>query len=149
MTLAAILLAAGRSERFGAQDKLLADYRGAPLVSYAADALRDLSPDVLIAVTGSDRVAAILSDFTIVSPNGPGTGLSDSLRAGISTAHEHGVDRVLVVLGGYAVRHTRPPPGHRWKMLRDNGVSRNGWDTPYAARLLSQAALAQAYVPVR
>lgn len=99
MTLAGLLLAAGRSERFGTQDKLLAAYQGAPLVTHAARALQGLAPDVLIAVTGSEPVAACLSGFTIVAPSGPGNGLSDSLRAGIAAADARGVARALVVLG--------------------------------------------------
>lgn len=99
MKLAGILLAAGRSERFGARDKLMADYRGAPLVSHAASALRGVSPDFLIAVTGSHCVAAVLSGFDSVSPSGRDKGLSDSLRAGISYAHQQGATRALVVLG--------------------------------------------------
>ena len=99
MRTAAILLAAGASRRFGAPDKLLAPFRRRPLVLWSAEALRATAPDMLIAVTGSDRVAALLPGFGIVAVPGPGTAQSDSLRAGVARAAELGADRALICLG--------------------------------------------------
>ena len=53
--LAAILLAAGGSRRFGRTNKLLADWRGRPLVDHALDHLLALPAQRLIVVTGRDR----------------------------------------------------------------------------------------------
>ena len=97
MKTAGLLLAAGRSERFGTQDKLLAQVRGAPLVTHAMAALRGIGPDVLIAVTRSEEVAQLFGPCEVVAPEGPLQG--DSLRAGIAAAVRHGADRALVVLG--------------------------------------------------
>ncbi len=99
MTTAAVLLAAGQSRRFGPEDKLLAPYLGKPLVSHAADAIRQLAPDHRIAVAGSPSVADHLSDFRVVAPAPGMQGQADSLRAGITEAMRHGTDRVLIVLG--------------------------------------------------
>lgn len=99
MRTAGILLAAGRSERFGSRDKLLADLAGSPLVSHAAGALRTLNPDDLLAVATSSRVAALLPGFRVVKPDAQRPDQSDSLRAGIAAARACGADRALIVLG--------------------------------------------------
>ncbi len=99
MKTAGLLLAAGASRRFGAEDKLLAPFEGKPLVSHAAEALRQANADVLIAVTGSDAVAGCLAGFTIVRPIGEEVAQSRSLAAGVAEAMRIGADRLLVVLG--------------------------------------------------
>lgn len=99
MTTAAILLAAGHSQRFGSDDKLLAAYRGKPLVVHAADALKALAPDHLIAVARSRAVAVHLSGFTVVAPAVENNMQSDSLRAGLAEAMRQGADRILITLG--------------------------------------------------
>jgi len=101
---AGLLLAAGRSARFGTADKLLAPFRGRPLVAHAADALRGTPLDHRIAATADPRVAALLPGFAIVgtASGAPGTNLasqSDSLRAGLARAQALGVDLILVTLG--------------------------------------------------
>ena len=77
---------------------MLAMYKGKPLVSHAADAIRALKPDLLIAVTRAKDVEDLLPDFQCVSPpsNAP---QSASLRVGIRAAKLEGADRALVVLG--------------------------------------------------
>ena len=99
--IAAILLAAGRSERFGS-DKLLALVRDEPVALVAAKSLAAIAPGRLIAVcrAGSD-VAAMLSDlgFEIVTNPDPGRGLSSSLALAIGRAEELNVEAALVALG--------------------------------------------------
>lgn len=96
---AGILLAAGLSRRFGSEDKLLAPLDGKPLIAHAADALRALSPRMLIAVTRCERVAAQLPDFHIARPGSANAAQSDSLRAGVALADAVGAQRALIVLG--------------------------------------------------
>ncbi len=98
MITTGILLAAGKSRRFGTGNKLLANLNGRPLVSYAADSLRASSCDELIAVVADSEVAKLLADFKPVSPTGA-TMLSSSIRSGIRYAQEHGAARALLVLG--------------------------------------------------
>ncbi len=99
MKTAGILLAAGKSTRFGQEDKLLADLQGKPLVTHAADALRSIAPEILISVARSTQVLTLLSDMQPVSPDPSHCALSTSLRAGIAKAQAMGADCALVVLG--------------------------------------------------
>ena len=94
-----LLLAAGHSRRFGPKDKLLAPYRGAPLVSHAAAALREAAPGPLIAVLRSAEVAACLPEFEPVFVDTPDAPQSASLRAGIMRAADLDAAGVLVALG--------------------------------------------------
>lgn len=99
--LAAIVLAAGRSTRFGALNKLLADYAGRPVIRHAAQALLDAGLPVII-VTGhqADEVRAALSGLEVRFVHNPdyASGMSGSLRAGID-ALEEDVDGALIALG--------------------------------------------------
>ncbi|TJZ94066.1 nucleotidyltransferase family protein [Paracoccus gahaiensis] len=90
-----LLLAAGASRRFGPQDKLLALLHGQPLVTHAADALRDTPLDHRIAVIAHPELARLLDGFEIILiPPGQ---QSDSLRAGLQAAGQP--DRLLIALG--------------------------------------------------
>ncbi len=83
----AILLAAGRSERFGS-DKLMALLDGKPLALHAARRIVELAPGRRIAVCQSTDgpLAAQLNDlgFEIVTNPHPERGLSQSLVRGIA-----------------------------------------------------------------
>jgi molybdenum cofactor cytidylyltransferase len=79
--LCAVVLAAGRGERFGG-DKLSALFRGRRLIDHAVDIARAAPVDRIIIVAGDDLMVA--RDVIRVAAGGPL--LSDSLRAGIATA---------------------------------------------------------------
>ncbi len=96
--VAALLLAAGGSTRFGAADKLHADLAGRPLVTHAASTLSGLGFGALIAVCGS-VTAPLLDGFDIVINDTPAQGQSRSIRLGVACALECDVDAVLVMLG--------------------------------------------------
>ncbi|QJU59716.1 NTP transferase domain-containing protein [Sphingomonas sp. AP4-R1] len=96
MRIAGVLLAAGRSTRFGADDKLAAMLGGRPLLHHAADAMRaaPLASRFLVrsgAVDGLDGFA------TVAIPQG--AEMSRSLAAGIAAARAAGADAALVALG--------------------------------------------------
>ncbi len=99
MKTAGVLLAAGASQRFGAQDKLLTDLGGRPMVSYAANALRGLDLDYKIAVISNQAVRAELPDFQCVTRTSGTTTQSASLKTAIQGVNRHEVDRVVIVLG--------------------------------------------------
>lgn len=99
MKTAGLLLAAGRSVRFGPENKLLEDLWGLPLVCHAARALQGVGPDRLFAITRDREVADLLPDFTCVSPDKGAADQSASIRAGVAAADHAGAERVLVVLG--------------------------------------------------
>jgi molybdenum cofactor cytidylyltransferase len=85
--IAAVVLAAGRSTRMGAQNKLLADIAGKPMVRRVVEtALASRARPVLV-VTGHQgaEVAAALAGLEVALIPNPdyATGLASSLRAGI------------------------------------------------------------------
>lgn len=88
--IAAILLAAGRSERFGSDDKLMVPLDGEPLGLHAARRIVELAPGQHIAVCESAdhplaaRLAAL--GYEIVTNPHPERGLSQSLASGIAAA---------------------------------------------------------------
>lgn len=88
--ICAVLLAAGGSRRFGADDKLLTDVGGEPLALHAAARLAEVKPGRLIAVcadndgTLAQRLAAL--EFEIVANPDVDLGLSRSLACGIAAA---------------------------------------------------------------
>lgn len=98
----ALVLAAGRSSRMGATNKLLAEVDGAPLVARAVDAALASQAANVIVVTGhqGERVAAALSGKPVTFVHNPafGEGLSSSLRAGLM-AVPGDADGVVVCLG--------------------------------------------------
>ncbi len=96
---AGLLLAAGESRRFGAENKLLAPLDGRPLVVHAAEAMLASGLAPLFAVTASARVAALLAGFRIVPLGEGASAQSRSLAAGIAAAQALGVGRLAVVLG--------------------------------------------------
>jgi molybdenum cofactor cytidylyltransferase len=100
--VAAVVLAAGRSTRMGAQNKLLAEIGGVPMVRRVAGAaLRSKARPVLV-VTGHQAadVAAALSglDVRLVANPDYATGLASSLKAGIRAVPAE-CDGTLILLG--------------------------------------------------
>lgn len=98
--IAAILLAAGQSRRFGADDKLLAPLAGEPLALHAARRIVELAPGRRIAVCpdGDGALATMLSGlgFDIVVNADAASGLSQSLALGIAAA-ARGPERAALV----------------------------------------------------
>jgi molybdenum cofactor cytidylyltransferase len=64
---AGILLAAGQSNRFGAQNKLLADLHGRVLVSHSAQTIKRLRLDHYFAITTDAKVSACLDGYDIIT----------------------------------------------------------------------------------
>jgi molybdenum cofactor cytidylyltransferase len=99
--VAAILLAAGRSTRFGDDDKLMAPLDGRPLAAHAAAILSGTGFGARIAAcaAGSDRLAATLggAGFTIVHPPA-GSGMAQSIVAAVERATALDVDAALICL---------------------------------------------------
>lgn len=93
-----LVLAAGRSTRFGADNKLLSPLRGRPLAGWAAQAMRDVPLDHRLVATSSEEVAACFEGFDVVAGAGPLAGQADNLRAGVARAAALGADRLLIVL---------------------------------------------------
>lgn len=101
--VAGIVLAAGQSRRMGADNKLLADVGGKPMLLHAVEAVEASAATPLIVVTGHEpeQVAAALGDqrpVTITHNPRFAEGLSTSLATGIAAVPE-GCDGALVCLG--------------------------------------------------
>lgn len=91
-----LLLAGGLSRRFGTQDKLLADWTGHPLISWAASALAAVPLEARIAVA-TPELSPLLPGYDMLPPPRPAE-QSASLRLGVRRAREMGADRLLIVL---------------------------------------------------
>ncbi len=96
MTIAAVLLAAGRSTRFGAANKLTATLGRLPLGLHAARAVAGLDVSVRFVVTSPGETE--WPSFEIVENDRPEDGMAHSLALGIAAARGYGADAVLIAL---------------------------------------------------
>ncbi len=100
--VAALVLAAGRSTRMGAVNKMLAEIGGKPLVRIAAEQAAASNAQPVIVVTGHERekVEAALKDLPVRFAHNPdyAEGLGTSLKAGIAAVPEE-ADATIVCLG--------------------------------------------------
>jgi molybdenum cofactor cytidylyltransferase len=96
MTIAAVLLAAGRSTRFGTADKLAAPLGGVPLGLHAAGTLAALpvSARFVVARPGGVQWPA----FEVVPNARPDAGMADSIALGVAAARRAGAGAVLIAL---------------------------------------------------
>jgi molybdenum cofactor cytidylyltransferase len=100
--IACIVLAAGRSTRMGAANKLLADIGGKPMVRRVAEAALASRARPVLGVTGHEvaSVVAALAGLEVAFVDNPdyAVGLSSSLKVGIG-AVPASADGALVLLG--------------------------------------------------
>ncbi len=100
--IAAIVLAAGSSRRFGPENKLLADFRGQPLIRWAVTAFTQSQADPVIVVTGPDRggIETALAGLPVRFKHNPDhlDGMGGSIATGV-TVLPAGIDGVLVCPG--------------------------------------------------
>ncbi len=100
--IAALVLAAGQSRRYGAENKLLVELEGQPLVRRAVAAAQASQAETVLLVTGHARaeVAAAVADTGVATVHNPdyAEGLSTSLQRGLAALPEE-VDGVVVLLG--------------------------------------------------
>lgn len=102
-TVVGVLLAGGRSTRFGDENKLLARIDGEPLVRRAARTLREARVPTVVAVLGhqADAVRSALDGFGLCFVRNPdyGAGISTSVRAGVRVAEERDADAAVFLPG--------------------------------------------------
>jgi molybdenum cofactor cytidylyltransferase len=100
--VAALILAAGRGTRFGAEPKVLAEFRGHPLVRHAAKAALDSRAGPVCLVIGAHgtaiRAALAGGDVGFVDNADYAEGLSTSLRAGLAALPSE-TDAAVILLG--------------------------------------------------
>ena len=103
MTVAALILAAGKSSRMGNANKLLAPLGSAPMIAGVAEAAIASRARPVVVVTGfeADKVATALAGLAVEIVHNPDyvRGMSTSLRTGIGALRETGVAGALVLLG--------------------------------------------------
>lgn len=107
--IAAVVLAAGRSTRMGAENKLLMTLRGVPMIARTVGAIKASEVRSVIVVTGHDadgvRRAVGGVDVTFVHNPRFADGMSTSLKAGLEGLPAD-IDGVLICLGDMpAVTH--------------------------------------------
>lgn len=100
----AVLLAAGAGQRFsGPTHKLLAPFRGAPLVTHALHAMKTAHIGDMAVVTGAVDLSEALegsSDALTVLDNPEwATGQQSSVATALRFAQQHGYDDVVIGLG--------------------------------------------------
>lgn len=101
--VAVILLAAGRSRRFGPTNKLLASFKGQPVVTHSAAMLATIGLQEMIAVCAvdGDDVAGVVEPygFSIVRTQSDTCGMAHSLAMGVRTvSRSPSIEAVLVCL---------------------------------------------------
>jgi molybdenum cofactor cytidylyltransferase len=101
---AAVVLAAGRAQRYGG-DKLLAELDGRPLLQHVLDAaaLAGLRPVIVVLPAHGERLQAAISwrhEQRVINPT-PAAGLSSSLRLGLEALQGRldPPDRAVILLG--------------------------------------------------
>lgn len=102
-TIGGVILAAGQSQRMGAQNKLLAEIDGVPIIRRTAQALIDGGLNDLVIVTGHEHrlVAAALDDLpvTCIYNDDYQSGQASSVACGVRHHQNGSHAAVLIALG--------------------------------------------------
>ncbi len=97
-SVALVLLAAGRSRRFGDGDKLAHPLGGTPLALHVVEALAPMPFGARIAVVCDTKVDFAARGFSVVRNAAPEAGQARSLALGVAAARAAGAEAVLVAL---------------------------------------------------
>lgn len=93
-----VYLAAGRSQRFGDNDKLAEFWRGKPLARHGADILSDFSFGAHLAVVSKASDLILPPQFEPIVNQEPELGLSRSIALGVSSIEQRELDACLIAL---------------------------------------------------
>lgn len=93
-----VMLAAGRSARFGDVDKLTVELMGMPLGLHAALALADIDFLARVAILSDSALPLADHGYDVRINPAPERGLASSLRLGVAAAQELGAAAILVAL---------------------------------------------------
>lgn len=95
---ALVLLAAGKSERFGLSDKLTASFLGQPLGFHVVTALMAVPFCARIAVCDGGELDYASRGYQVVVNEAPERGMAHSVGLGVKAARQCGCDAVLIAL---------------------------------------------------
>ena len=100
MTIAAVVLAAGGGSRFsGSSHKLLAPFRGRPLVTWAVEAARAAGTyDEVLVVDGAVPLSGVVADDVVVVTN-PRWAEGQATSLGVAVAHARSAGHSAIVVG--------------------------------------------------
>lgn len=102
MRVAAVVLAAGRSQRMGEQNKLLAQLHERPILASVLEAASGVGFEQVVVVTGYDHksLQPLLGQFSvdICHNDDYASGMASSLRCGLA-ALDDAVEAALILLG--------------------------------------------------
>ena len=127
-----LLLAGGRGQRMGGQDKGLVTWQGQPLIAYVQRVARPLTDDLIISCNRNHEQYTRLADQLVSDGNDDFAGPLAGIRAGLAAArHAHllvlpcdvpNIDRdLLLALLGTAAEHPERPlmvrHGEHWEPL--------------------------------
>jgi len=100
---ALIILASGLSKRFGNADKLMADFRGKPLVQHVIDVAADIPFAQRFAVISTSskarRTLFNSAGYSLIENDTAEAGQGSSLRLAAKAAQVNGHDAICVMLG--------------------------------------------------
>ena len=101
MTTAGILLAAGGGSRYvGPTHKLLAEFRGRPVIEWSLDALLGTEFDAFVIVQGAVDLSSVVRErCTVLVNEGWADGQATSLALACDWAERHGHDAMVIGLG--------------------------------------------------
>ncbi|MGI9576679.1 MAG: nucleotidyltransferase family protein [Microthrixaceae bacterium] len=115
-TAAGVVLAAGLGSRFeGETHKLLAPFRGKPLVCWALEAALEAGFDDVYCITGSlDLTDVVPEGVVVVENHNYADGQATSLRTAVAVAAADGHDSIVVGLGDMPL-----VPASAWRAVAD------------------------------
>jgi len=95
---ALILLAAGRSKRFGDLDKLEQPYLRQPLVFHVVTALEEIPFQTRLVVSNGTSLDFASRGYRLIHNEAPEIGMSQSVKLGVACARDEGAEAVLIAL---------------------------------------------------
>ncbi|MEO9132479.1 MAG: nucleotidyltransferase family protein [Sphingomonas sp.] len=93
-----ILLAAGRSQRFGEIDKLEQLFLRKPLAFHVITALEDIPFMTRLAVKSGTNLDFESRGYRVIHNDAPEAGMSQSVKLGVASARDEGAEAVLIAL---------------------------------------------------
>ncbi len=105
LSIAALVLCAGSSRRFGTSNKLLSNWNGKPLISKTLETILESSADLTVIVTGYERRKITITteasqtehNIRYIHNEAFSTGMASSLKRGVSELID--TDAIIVCLG--------------------------------------------------